>query len=111
MPHYLCDKKAMGKKYLEIVSEINDFCATLQVKNINRVHIGITNAPKRRLFYEHKITNERHWWIYIKADCAETARAVERYFIDRGMKGNTGGGDDETIYVYCFAKKQDARLA
>ena len=24
----------MGKKYLEIASEINDFCATLQVKNI-----------------------------------------------------------------------------
>ena len=111
MPHYLCDKKAMGKKYLEIVSEINDFCATLQVKNINRVHIGITKDPKRRLFYEHKITNERHWWIHIKAACADTARAVERHFIGRGMHGGTGGGDDETIYVYCFVKKQDTRMA
>ena len=111
MPHYLCDKKAMGKKYLEIVSEINDFCATLQVKNINRVHIGITKDPKRRLFYEHKITNERHWWIHIKAACADTARAVERHFIGRGMYGGTGGGDDETIYVYCFVKKQDTRIA
>ena len=96
----------MGSKCSVMIGEIDDFCAIARVHNIGKMHIGITKDPIRRLFHEHKITDEDYWWTYIKADSEETARAVERYFIEMGMQGGTGGGDNESVFVYCFVEKQ-----
>lgn len=101
----LLPKKVMGDKYHKIVDEINKFCQRIKVSNLKRVHIGITKDPNRRLFNEHKITNEDYWWVHCKAKDEETARTVELHFLRMGMHGGTGGGDSDTIYVYCFAKK------
>lgn len=30
------------------------------------------------------------------------AQSVEEYFLNKGMKGDTGGGTDDSIYVYCY---------
>lgn len=96
----------MGNKYKKIVEEINGFCNKVKALDFSKVHIGITKDAQRRLFDEHKITNEKYWWICSKAEDEDTARDVERHFIRMGMRGGTGGGDNETIYVYCFVKKQ-----
>ena len=42
------------------------------------------------------------WWIYRTAVDKATAQVVEEHFLSKGMKGETGGGTDDTIYVYCY---------
>ena len=63
--------------------------------------IGITNDPERRK-NEHK--NEGRivsYWSHWKANSETIARNVEKYFIDKGMKGGGGGGENPR-YVYVF---------
>ena len=39
---------------------------------------------------------------YCTAVDKATAQAVEEHFLSKGMKGETGGGTQDTIYVYCY---------
>ncbi len=60
-------------------------------------YIGITDNPDRRKV-EHKNPNTWHSW---KADSEEDARSIEKYFLDKEMKGDTGGGHNPTfVYIY-----------
>ncbi len=65
-------------------------------------YIGITNDVNRRLFTEHNVDKDNSWWIYIDAIDKATAQAVEEYYLSKGMKGNTGGGTDDSTCVYCY---------
>ena len=40
--------------------------------------------------------------MYCVAINKSEAQSVEEYFLDKGMKGDTGGGTDDSIYVYCY---------
>ena len=40
--------------------------------------------------------------IHRKAINKEHAQSVEEHFLDKGMKGDTGGGTDDSVYVYCY---------
>lgn len=64
--------------------------------------MGITNDVERRLFDEHNVQKDDHWWIYRAAIDKSTAQHVEEYYLDKGMKGDTGGGTDDSTYVYCY---------
>ena len=59
--------------------------------------IGITDNPTERKS-QHGNTTHWHQW---RADTEAIARNVEKHFLDKGMKGATGGGDS-TNYVYIF---------
>lgn len=59
--------------------------------------IGITADPDRRKS-EHGNPTRWHQW---KADSETIARDIEKHFIDKGMKGDTGGGFYPT-WVYIF---------
>jgi hypothetical protein len=74
-----------------------------------KFYIGITNDIERRLFGEHNVSKEQgtQWWIYKKAIDAKDARAVEQHFLDKGMKGGSGGGDDNSVFVYCYEITKD----
>lgn len=65
-------------------------------------YIGITNDVHRRLFTEHNVDKANAWWIYRDAIDKATALAVENYYLNKGMEGNTGGGTDDSTYVYCY---------
>lgn len=83
------------------------FDAHLQVsdqKSYGAFYIGITNDIERRVFGEHNVdkTEGAAWWIYDTAIDKATAQAVEEYYLEKGMKGDTGGGTDDSIYVYCY---------
>ena len=43
------------------------------------------------------------WWIYRTANSKSVAEEIEKYYLDLGMKGNTGGGNDDSKIVYCYA--------
>ena len=63
--------------------------------------IGITDDVERRKG-EHESDGENtKYWQHWKADSETIARNVEAYFLEKGMKGGTGGGDHPT-FVYIF---------
>lgn len=62
--------------------------------------IGITENPKKRKS-EHGKPGK---WHQRRASSELVARRIEKHFIDKGMKGGTGGGNDPK-YVYIFKKK------
>jgi len=59
--------------------------------------IGVTDNPTRRRT-EHGNPSVWHQW---NANTETVARNVERYFLDKGMKGG-GGGSGSADYVYIF---------
>jgi len=49
--------------------------------------------------------NERNGnWIFRPTSSSATARNIERYFLDLGMDGGSGGGDYLSKAVYCYKK-------
>ena len=67
-------------------------------------YVGITNDVNRRLFTDHNVDKDNDWWIYCKADSEDIARDVEKYYLELGMKGDTGGGnpDNPPFFVYSY---------
>lgn len=70
--------------------------------NYGKFYIGITNDIDRRLFSEHNVPRNGHWRIHREAINKEHAQAVEEHFLAKGMKGDTGGGTDDSVWVYCY---------
>lgn len=70
--------------------------------NYKAYYIGITNNIDRRLFGEHNVSREYGWWIYCDAINKDHAQAVEEHFLEKGMKGDTGGGTSDSTWVYCY---------
>jgi hypothetical protein len=61
--------------------------------------IGITDDPARRKV-EHGNPNTWHDW---EADSEEEAKRVEKHFLDKGMKGDVGGGiNPKWVYIFRY---------
>lgn len=65
-------------------------------------YIGITDNIEERLFGFHRVPRQNYWFIWRPADSVEIARKIEKYYLDKGMDGDSGGGDGDTYYVYCY---------
>lgn len=65
-------------------------------------YVGITNDVERRMFGEHGVDRAVDAWIYDTAHNSVVARQVEQYFINSGMKGGSGGGDNTANVVYAY---------
>ena len=86
----------------QIIQEINNHLTTSPKQYYSDYYIGITNDIERRLFDEHNVPRNGHWWIHRIADSETHARDAEKHFLDKGMKGGTGGGGTDCVYVYCY---------
>ncbi len=84
-------------KKSEIIQAIDKTVMRYKPKKYSVWTIGITDDPKRRKG-EHNNPKDWHQW---KADTEAAAQAVEKHFLDRGMKGAPGGGESPN-YVYIF---------
>ena len=91
-----------GKIATAIISDINCHLSKSSKQCYADLYIGITNDIERRLFGEHNVNKENAWWIWREACDKWTAQEVEEYFLEQGMKGDTGGGNNGTVYVYCY---------
>ena len=92
----------MKKSKNQIIADIDAHLQKSQKGYYSDFYIGITNDIERRLFGEHNVNKDKSWWIYREATDKTTAQSVEEYYLDKGMKGDTGGGNDDTTYVYCY---------
>ena len=88
-----------------IIKDIDAHLGRSNKQYYNQFYIGITNDVKSRLFGDHKVPRENHWWIYRYADTEEIAREVEKHYLNLGMQGASGGGtgNNDVKYVYCYA--------
>ena len=92
-------KNKMTKK--EIVIEFEKY---IGIDNYSGWYVGITNDIDRRLFGEHEVIKKQDRWIWCPADSKDVAQEVEACFLDAGMDGDTGGGNDDTTFVYAYKK-------
>lgn len=67
-------------------------------------YCGIASDWDKRLFTEHKVPREHHWYIVRQCHTNEDARAVERALCQYSCDGGPGGGDYTTVYVYAYLK-------
>ena len=65
-------------------------------------YVGIAADARDRLFSDHAVKENGDAWIYRQCTSSSVARAVEKYFLDKGMKGGGGGGDYNTDYAYAY---------
>lgn len=66
-------------------------------------YIGISQDPRYRLFTGHKVREDDDWIIEYAFGEVD-ARSVEKYFINLGMNGASGGGDEDATAVYAYKK-------
>lgn len=93
----------MTKDYQTIIKEIDEHLANSGKQYYSDFYIGITNDIERRLFKEHNVSKNSSWWIYRTANTSDIARNIEKHFLDLGMRGDDGGGNETSKTVYCYA--------
>lgn len=67
-------------------------------------YCGIASDWEDRLFNDHQVPREKHWWIALQCHNDGDAREVESALIKMGCDGAPGGGDETTVYVYAYLK-------
>jgi hypothetical protein len=66
-------------------------------------YVGITNDKDERLFGYHNVKEDKWGWVFIVAESEDTARTIERYFVDVcNTDGGPGGGKDNSDIVYAY---------
>lgn len=91
----------MGKTKQEIINDIANHFAGTPYSNC---YEGITADVENRLFGNHKVSKKNGHWIYRPAASHTIARDVEQRFLDKGMDGGCGGGDESSKIVYAYKK-------
>lgn len=92
----------MSKSYNEIVSDIDAHLQKSGKRYYSEFYIGISKDASKRMFEEHHVDKEHSWWIFRTANSSEVARKVEKHYLELGMRGGDGGGNDTANMVYCY---------
>ncbi|MGA9108797.1 MAG: hypothetical protein ACLPSL_15270 [Smithella sp.] len=71
---------------------------------LSKWYCGITADIEKRFFGDHNVPDKDHWFAYRECTSHTAARNVEKALLDLGCDGGTGGGDDNSIYVYAYLK-------
>jgi len=85
-----------------IIEKIETYLVNNGVKFYSDCYVGIAEDARERLFSDHKVLEKGDIWIYEPAESDDEARNIEKYFLDKGMKGDTGGGSNKSTYVYSY---------
>jgi len=71
----------------------------------NSWRVGLTHdlAERKKYWSETQKMNVSYWTAW-EADSLSDAQDIEAHFINKGMKGGTGGdlSSTKTVYVYIF---------
>ena len=89
----------MSQSKLEIIDDIKNHFSGISYK---QCYVGITKNVKSRLFGDHNVSKDNGHWIYRIAQNDDIAREVEQYFLNAGMDGGGGGGDNESKTIYAY---------
>ena len=91
---------------IDIIKEIKEYIGNNTKDEYNKWYVGITDNTERRVFgkNEHNVSKTNDRWITCPADSKKDAQEIEEYFLELGMDGDTGGGNNGTTIVYCYKK-------
>lgn len=92
----------MEQSYNKIVEKIDEHLRKSGKRYYSEFYIGLSNNARKRLFEEHHVDKENSWWIYVTAESPKVAREIEKHYLDLGMRGGTGGGNEDSKMVYCY---------
>ncbi len=81
---------------------IQDFKEYINNDLYNNWYVGITSNINQRLFTDHNVRENGSGWIHAPGNSNDIARSVEKYFLDLGCNGGTGGGDNTSKIVYAY---------
>lgn len=70
----------------------------------SRWYVGIAENPKERVFGAHSVSEELDIFFICKANSAEEARIAENELLKKGCDGGSGGGNQDSIWVYAYLK-------
>lgn len=70
-------------------------------------YCGIASDWQDRLFNDHQVPRQGHWYIARQCYNDTDARNVEQALLALGCDGGTGGGDSTTAYVYAYLKSRE----
>lgn len=63
--------------------------------------VGVTDNPAQRRSDHKQSGKDVAWWDHWNANTEQDARAVERHFLGKGMRGGAGGpGSADYVYVF-----------
>jgi hypothetical protein len=92
----------------QIIQEFNNYIRN-NGGSYSRWYVGIASDPRDRIFNDHNVNKDNDAWIFRDCGAETAARKVEKYFLDRGCAGGTGGGDSSTTYAYAYKKNTHTR--
>lgn len=99
----------MTQSQLAIVVDIKNYIAQ-GGGNYTDWYAGIAANPRDRLFNGHGVDEKHNLWIFRDALTSQAAREVEEYFIYiLGAAGDTGGGDNNSKFVYAYKITQNTK--
>ena len=94
----------MAKTEIEIITIFKNHITTCGGSHSDW-YVGIAQDPVKRLFDDHAVNRQTDAWIYDYACTSDTARNIEKYFVETlGYDGGPGGGDETTNAVYAYKK-------
>ena len=85
-----------------IIQAFNDHLKKSLRQYYREFYCGITDNIERRLFNEHNVSQKDGFWIYAQADSVDDAREIGKHYLSLGMQGDTGGGNENSVWVYCY---------
>ena len=91
----------MAKSKQEIINDVANYFKGIAYNNC---YVGVTSDAESRLFVDHNVSRENGQWIYRTASSGSVAREIEQHFVDAGMDGGPGGGDETSKIVYAYKK-------
>ena len=88
-------------QYRDQIIDGIEYWLTISLSSYSEWTIGISGNPNRRSaeFQRAGIDIHRRYW---EAADEGTARSIESYFLERGMRRDDGGGTEERCFVYIF---------
>ena len=84
-----------------IISEIEGRVSRSKTEEYSTLTIGITDTPKIRKDQHGNEGKDVKYWKDWSTDNEKDGRGIEDYFLDKGMKGDTGSRGSAS-YVYIF---------
>ncbi|MCH7647094.1 MAG: hypothetical protein IIA83_00595 [Thaumarchaeota archaeon] len=85
----------------QIISEIERRVSTAKKEDYSMWVVGVTDTPKNRKDQHDSDGKKIKHWMDWSTDSEKDGRDIEEYLLDKGMKGDTGGGGSAS-YVYIF---------
>lgn len=84
-----------------VIQEFERFMG-IKGRYYSEFYIGIAADPIDRLTNGHGVNTNIPNVYSTTPMHTDAARAIEKYFLNKGARGGSGGGDSNTQYVYAY---------